>query len=160
VHCPGDCRESRSDPDGRTLSALDPIATAKIEELIDELRENYTIVIVTHSMQQAARVSQRTAYFHLGDLDRDWRNRSDFHQSQAQVDRRLHHGPLRLNPFSANYRRTPAMAISQDAHTVKQFDVQLANLRNLVLEMGGLVEDQIKRYQGIGSRRLSPPRAR
>ena len=49
-------------------SALDPIATAKIEELIDELRNNYTIAIVTHSMQQAARVSQRTAYFHLGDL--------------------------------------------------------------------------------------------
>ena len=49
-------------------SALDPIATAKIEELIDELRENYSIAIVTHSMQQAARVSQRTAYFHLGDL--------------------------------------------------------------------------------------------
>ena len=49
-------------------SALDPIATAKIEELIHELRENYTIVIVTHSMQQAARVSQRTAFFHLGNL--------------------------------------------------------------------------------------------
>lgn len=49
-------------------SALDPIATAKIEELMDELREQYTIAIVTHSMQQAARVSQRTAYFHLGDL--------------------------------------------------------------------------------------------
>ncbi|MGL4490706.1 MAG: phosphate ABC transporter ATP-binding protein PstB [Rhizobiaceae bacterium] len=49
-------------------SALDPIATAKVEELIDELRKNYTIVIVTHSMQQAARVSQRTAMFHLGDL--------------------------------------------------------------------------------------------
>ena len=49
-------------------SALDPIATAKIEELIDELRVNYTIVIVTHSMQQAARVSQRTAFFHLGEL--------------------------------------------------------------------------------------------
>jgi len=49
-------------------SALDPIATAKIEELIDELRENFTIVIVTHSMQQAARVSQRTAFFHLGNL--------------------------------------------------------------------------------------------
>jgi phosphate transport system ATP-binding protein len=47
-------------------SALDPIATAIIEELIDELRQNYTIVIVTHSMQQAARVSQRTAYFHMG----------------------------------------------------------------------------------------------
>ena len=49
-------------------SALDPIATAKIEELIDELRNNFTIVIVTHSMQQAARVSQRTAFFHLGIL--------------------------------------------------------------------------------------------
>ena len=49
-------------------SALDPIATARIEELIDELRSNFSIVIVTHSMQQAARVSQRTAFFHLGDL--------------------------------------------------------------------------------------------
>ena len=49
-------------------SALDPIATAKIEELMDELRENYTIIIVTHSMQQAARVSRRTAFFHLGHL--------------------------------------------------------------------------------------------
>jgi len=49
-------------------SALDPIATAKIEELIDELKQNFTIVIVTHSMQQAARVSQRTAFFHLGVL--------------------------------------------------------------------------------------------
>jgi len=49
-------------------SALDPIATATIEELMDELKANYTIAIVTHSMQQAARVSQRTAYFHLGKL--------------------------------------------------------------------------------------------
>ncbi|MEX7542538.1 phosphate ABC transporter ATP-binding protein, partial [Acinetobacter baumannii] len=49
-------------------SALDPIATAKVEELISELSDQYTIVIVTHSMQQAARVSDRTAYFHLGDL--------------------------------------------------------------------------------------------
>ena len=49
-------------------SALDPIATAKVEQLISELRSEYTIVIVTHSMQQAARVSDRTAYFHLGKL--------------------------------------------------------------------------------------------
>ncbi|MFT5538630.1 MAG: phosphate transport system ATP-binding protein [Alphaproteobacteria bacterium] len=49
-------------------SALDPIATARIEELMETLRENYTIVIVTHNMQQAARVSQRTAFFHLGTL--------------------------------------------------------------------------------------------
>jgi phosphate transport system ATP-binding protein len=49
-------------------SALDPIASAKVEDLIDELRANYAIVIVTHNMQQAARVSQATAYFHMGDL--------------------------------------------------------------------------------------------
>ena len=49
-------------------SALDPIATARIEELMMNLSQNYTIVIVTHSMQQAARISQKTAFFHLGDL--------------------------------------------------------------------------------------------
>lgn len=49
-------------------SALDPISTAKIEELIHELRERFTIIIVTHNMQQAARISQRTAFFHLGEL--------------------------------------------------------------------------------------------
>jgi phosphate transport system ATP-binding protein len=59
-------------------SALDPIATAIIEELIDELRENYTIVIVTHSMQQAARVSQKTAFFHLGNLIEEGRTEDIF----------------------------------------------------------------------------------
>ncbi|MBM7066786.1 phosphate ABC transporter ATP-binding protein PstB [Actibacterium sp. 188UL27-1] len=49
-------------------SALDPIATEQVENLIDELRQNYSVVIVTHSMQQAARVSQKTAFFHLGNL--------------------------------------------------------------------------------------------
>ena len=49
-------------------SALDPIATAQVEELIDELKASYSVVIVTHSMQQAARVSQKTAFFHLGNL--------------------------------------------------------------------------------------------
>jgi phosphate transport system ATP-binding protein len=49
-------------------SSLDPVATAKIEELIHELRERYTIVIVTHSMQQAARVSDYTAFFYVGEL--------------------------------------------------------------------------------------------
>ena len=52
----------------RPCSALDPIATAKIEELMMSLSQNYTIVIVTHSMQQAARISQKTAFFHLGKL--------------------------------------------------------------------------------------------
>jgi phosphate transport system ATP-binding protein len=49
-------------------SALDPISTAKIEELIDELKKNYTIIIVTHNMQQAARISDETAFFYLGNL--------------------------------------------------------------------------------------------
>lgn len=49
-------------------SALDPIASARVEDLIDELRQNYSIVVVTHSMQQAARISQKTAFFHLGEL--------------------------------------------------------------------------------------------
>ncbi len=49
-------------------SALDPIATAQVEELIDDLKQNFSVVIVTHSMQQAARVSQKTAFFHLGNL--------------------------------------------------------------------------------------------
>jgi len=59
-------------------SALDPIATAVIEELIDELRTNFTIVIVTHSMQQAARVSQKTAFFHLGKLVEEGRTEDIF----------------------------------------------------------------------------------
>ena len=78
-------------------SALDPIATARIEELIDELRQNYTIVIVTHSMQQAARVSQRTGFFHLGDPGRDGRDRDDLHQPERQAHAGLHHRPVRLD---------------------------------------------------------------
>ncbi len=59
-------------------SALDPIATAIVEELIDELRNRFTIIIVTHSMQQAARVSQRTAFFHLGNLIEEGRTEDIF----------------------------------------------------------------------------------
>ena len=77
-------------------SALDPIATAKVEQLIAELRENFTIVIVTHSMQQAARVSDRTGLFSPGQPGRSWENERHFHQSQTSFDRRLHHRPFRL----------------------------------------------------------------
>ena len=65
-------------------SALDPIATARIEELIDELKDNYCIVIVTHSMQQAARVSQRTAFFHLGSLVEEGDTQSIFMKPKDQ----------------------------------------------------------------------------
>ena len=66
-------------------SALDPIATARIDDLIDELRESYAICIVTHSMQQAARVSQRTAYFHLGDLIEVGETKKIFTNPQAKL---------------------------------------------------------------------------
>jgi phosphate transport system ATP-binding protein len=66
-------------------SALDPIATARIEELIDEIKEKYTIAIVTHSMQQAARVSQRTAYFHLGKLIEVGRTKDIFTNPRHQL---------------------------------------------------------------------------
>ncbi|MEM7438738.1 MAG: phosphate ABC transporter ATP-binding protein PstB [Pseudomonadota bacterium] len=65
-------------------SALDPIATARIEELIDELRENFSIVIVTHSMQQASRVSQLTAFFHLGTLVEAGRTKDIFTSPQDE----------------------------------------------------------------------------
>jgi phosphate transport system ATP-binding protein len=66
-------------------SALDPIATARIEDLIDELKEHYSIVIVTHSMQQASRVSQRTAYFHMGDLIEVGETRQIFTRPRHQL---------------------------------------------------------------------------
>jgi phosphate transport system ATP-binding protein len=65
-------------------SALDPISTAKIEELIHELRERFTIIIVTHNMQQAARVSQRTAFFHLGELIELGKTRDIFTNPRVQ----------------------------------------------------------------------------
>ena len=80
-------------------SALDPIATARIEDLIDELKQNYAIAIVTHSMQQAARVSQRTAYS-TWQAHRGRRHRRDLHEPPPQAHRRLHHRPLRLTSLS------------------------------------------------------------
>ena len=65
-------------------SALDPIATAKIEDLIAELKQQYTIVIVTHSMQQAARVSDRTAYMHMGELIETGMTKSIFSNPQHE----------------------------------------------------------------------------
>jgi ABC-type phosphate transport system ATPase subunit len=76
-------------------SALDPISTGKIEELIAELKNDYTVVIVTHNMQQAARCSDYTAYMYLGDLVEVRRDRADLLQAQAQGDRGLHHRPAK-----------------------------------------------------------------
>lgn len=72
-------------------SALDPISTGKIEDLIHELKKEYTIVIVTHNMQQAARVSDKTGYFYLGELIEYGETRKDLHQSGKRIDPELYH---------------------------------------------------------------------
>ena len=77
-------------------SALDPISTAKIEELIDELKDDYTIVIVTHNMQQAARVSDFTAFMYLGELIEFDTDQQDVHRAAGPAHAGLHHRPLRL----------------------------------------------------------------
>ena len=77
-------------------SALDPISTAKIEELIHELKDAFTIVIVTHNMQQAARVSDYTAFFYLGELIEFGETGKLFTASGEAPNRRLHHRPFRL----------------------------------------------------------------
>ena len=68
VHCPGDCRQSGDHSDGRALFGVGPRSTTRIEDLIGELRGEYTIIIVTHNMQQAARVSDHTAFLYEGSL--------------------------------------------------------------------------------------------
>ena len=77
-------------------SALDPISTAKIEDLIDELKRDYTIVIVTHNMQQAARVSDFTAFMYLGELVEFDNDHPNLHQAGTRADPGLHHRPVRL----------------------------------------------------------------
>jgi len=96
-------------------SALDPISTAKIEELITELKSDYTVVIVTHNMQQAARCSDYTAYMYLGDLIEFRRHRTDFFQAHAQGDRGLHYGTIRMNFSSLRLLRRCARNHALDA---------------------------------------------
>ncbi len=77
-------------------SALDPISTAKIEELIDELTDDYTIVIVTHNMQQAARVSEFTAFMYLGELIEFDFDQQNVHRAARSAYAGLHHRPVRV----------------------------------------------------------------
>ena len=78
-------------------SALDPIATQRVEELIFELKRDYTIVIVTHNMQQAARVSDYTGFFDRGELVEFGRDRADLHQPGQRAHRSLHHREIRMS---------------------------------------------------------------
>ncbi len=129
-------------------SALDPIATAKIEELIHELRGRYAIAIVTHNMQQAARVSQRTAFFHLGEMVEYGRTKDIFTNPRPATHPGLYHRPLRLIGEKT-------MATSS-GHTIKAFDEDLDRLRALISEMGGLAEHAIRESM----RCLVQPRSR
>ena len=121
-------------------SALDPIATAKVEELIDELREHYTIAIVTHNMQQAARVSQFTAFFHLGELVEFEATEQIFTNPTRPADAGLHHRTLRLGDGAGRAQGERPMAAE---HTVKAYDEELDRMNNAILEMGGIVEQQL-----------------
>ena len=89
-------------------SALDPISTAKIEELIAELKNDYTVVIVTHNMQQAARCSDYTAYMYLGELMEFGQTDQIFVKPARKGNGRLHHRPLRLMPACAGAGTEPA----------------------------------------------------
>ena len=85
-------------------SALDPISTAKVEELIDELKDKYTIAIVTHNMQQAVRVSEYTAFMYLGELIEFGDHHSDLHCARKPADPELRHRPFRLRPANSRTR--------------------------------------------------------
>jgi ABC-type multidrug transport system ATPase subunit len=106
VHRPRHRHPPRHHPDGRAHSALDPIATLKIEDLMRELAKRYTIIIVTHNMQQAARVSDYTAFFNMRE-DRagylaEYGDQSALHQPEEQADRRLYHqrGPQSISRYA------------------------------------------------------------
>ena len=77
-------------------SALDPISTSKIEDLVMELKKNYTIVMVTHNMQQAVRVSDTTVFFLLGEIVESGATRADVLHAEGQAHGGLHHRPVRL----------------------------------------------------------------
>ena len=86
-------------------SALDPISTAKVEQLIDELKSNYTVLIVTHNMQQAARVSEFTGFMFLGELIEFGVTGDIFTHPAEQEDGRLHHWSIRLTQMLSLEKR-------------------------------------------------------
>ena len=111
-------------------SALDPISTAKIEELIEELKKHYTIIIVTHNMQQAARISDKTGFFYIGKLIEYNADGKDFHQSRHQADGRLHHGPVRLS--SHRGERT----MDEHKRTSSHYERELQDIKQNLLYWG------------------------
>ena len=106
-------------------SAIDPVGTAKIEDLIGELKTRYTIVIVTHNMQQAARVSDLTAFFFEGEIVEFGAHNRYLHKAETQADRRLHHRKVRI----------------MTTHLQKEIE----KLQKRILFMGAEVEDTVRK---------------
>jgi ABC-type phosphate transport system ATPase subunit len=127
-------------------SALDPIATAKVEELIHELKLKYTIIIVTHNMQQAARCSDKTAFFYLGKLI-EYATPDDLYESGKPTDRGLRLGPFRL------IRRTPIPTMKRFFDTELEPFPLAADLDGRDLHPAGA-----RRHQGAGRCRRRPGR--
>ena len=124
-------------------SALDPIATAKIEDLIGQLKNDYTVVIVTHNMQQAARVADYTAFLYLGKPDRVWPNGRPLRATERIVDGILYHGAVRMkdDPLA-------------DTGALRGYDLQIRQLKDRAVRMGesafGMVHDGVARVYDQG----------
>ena len=122
-------------------SALDPISTGRIEELITELKQDYTVVIVTHNMQQAARCSDHTAFMYLGELIEFSDTDALFTPSGEETNRRLYYWPLRLICLSACGETMDNLNLNK--HISGQFNAELESIRTQVMTMGGMVEQQL-----------------
>ena len=118
-------------------SALDPISTAKIEELIDELKRDFTIAIVTHNMQQAARCADQVAFFYLGELVEVAPAAQLFTAPKRPRERRNTSPAGSAEPVDA-----PAVQRIQE-HTVRSYAEELNRLRDTIAQMGGIAEQQV-----------------
>ncbi len=145
-------------------SALDPIATGRIEDLMQEIKDEYTIVIVTHNMQQAARVSDRTAFFTTevnarratpapGCWSSSTRTEKMFSNPERRADRELRHRPLRLSMSGDAARDEPLR---------REFHAELDQLRLQVELMGVRVDENLERMREVPRtrRRARWPRRR
>jgi ABC-type multidrug transport system ATPase subunit len=149
-------------------SALDPIATGRIEQLVEELKSEFTIVIVTHNMQQAARCSDQTAFMYMGELiEFDGPKRSS--PSRQEADRGLHHRPIWLiSPRGSNphplcghllprgegtTRGKSTMSTSSKEHIIKSYDDELTRLTGEIVRMGELSVSQLEAAIDVVERR-------
>ena len=122
-------------------SALDPIATAKIEDLMFSLKDQCTQVIVTHNMQQAARVAEFTGFFLLGKLIEFDRTAVIFQTTGEERDGRLHYGAIRVAASRTDRHFRESVKLTEDR--MLHFREELEELQSKLLEMGGLVEASI-----------------